>query len=192
MQRLYKHLCKLSVLLAMAWLASFLAISTSQAEVVRTRAINSGDRAQILDLIARYGHYFDIHEPEAWASLFTGDGELSFPLSTDPLGPRYEIKGHDQLVAFASYNSQPDQVGIHFPGPTILVRTGARRVLARTPVAIGVVKTNTFFGATFNGYGVYEDVIVKTKNGWRFKKRTADTYGALPISPQFLPGAVAR
>ncbi len=187
-----QHIAKLSVLLVMTWVASFFAISTSHADEATAREINAGDRAQILDLIARYGHYFDIHEPKAWASLFTGDGELSFPLSTDLLGPRYVIKGHDKLVAFATYNAQIDQVGIHFPGPTILVSAGEGRVLARTPVVLGLVKTNAFFGATFNGYGVYEDVVVKTKKGWRFKKRTADTYGALPISPEFLPSSVAR
>ena len=185
------HVSKLSVVLAMTWVASFFAVSTSHADETQARGINVEDRTQILDLIAKYGHYFDIREPEAWASLFTADGELSFPLSTDPLGPRYVIKGHDQLVAFAAYNAQIDQVGIHLPGPTILVDAGKRRVLARTPVILGLVKTNAFFGATFNGYGVYEDELVKTKSGWRFKKRAADTYGALPISPEFLPSPVA-
>lgn len=102
------------------------------------------------------------------------------------VGPRYTVKGRDDLIAFASRPGTPDKIGIHLAGPSILVTDGHGRIKARTTVVVGTVRTDTQSGATFNGYGVYEDLIVKTRDGWRFEKRTADGYGTKPISPDFL------
>ncbi|NUU21540.1 MAG: nuclear transport factor 2 family protein [Streptomycetaceae bacterium] len=176
------------LLLLGALVASVLTMAKGEAhEPQAGRAPSVGDRAAVLDLIARYGQYFDQHEAAAWTSLFTADGQLSFPTSTDPNAPRYTVKGRDALLAFASRPAaDPSVVGIHFAGQTVLVTAGPGIIKARTPVAVGTVRTDVQQGATFNGYGVYEDVIVRTRDGWRFASRTADTYGAKPISPEFL------
>ncbi|MDI2129577.1 nuclear transport factor 2 family protein [Yinghuangia seranimata] len=172
---------------ATALVAWLLATPSSEAgEPFADRAPSLSDRAEVLDLLARYGQYFDQHEAQAWAGLFTPDGELSFPTAATPGAPRYTVKGRDALLAFASRPATPNVTGIHFPGPSVLVMAGPGHIKARTPVAVGEVRNDQLQGATFNGYGVYEDDIVKTRAGWRFAKRTADSYGAKPISPEFM------
>ncbi|RJF92571.1 nuclear transport factor 2 family protein [Noviherbaspirillum saxi] len=145
------------------------------------------DRAEILDLIARYGPYIDYREAKPWASLFTEDGELNYPKFGDTTGAREVVKGRDALVAFASQSSAPNLVFAHYPGQTILVSVRTDQVKALTPVATAMVKTNAQLAANYNGLGVYEDVIVKTANGWRFRSRSANIYAALPMSRDFLP-----
>lgn len=175
------------VLLAAALTASVLGMSASEAHGSKAgRAPSAGDRAEVLDLIARYGQYFDQGEAAAWASLFVAQGELSFPTAATPGAPRFTVKGRDALLAFASRPRDPNLVGIHFAGASILITGDNGVIKARTPVAVGTVRIDAQQGATFNGYGVYEDVIVKTRDGWRFRSRTADTYGAKPMSPEFL------
>jgi len=147
------------------------------------------ERAEALELLARYGPYVDYHQGEAWASLFTEDGELDYPTIGDPTGSRTRIKGHDALVAFASGNSTPGLVFAHYSGQTILVSAGPGRMKALTPVGVVVVKTDAQFAADFQALGVYEDLIVRTAKGWRFQRRTADIYASLPLPPEFLPCA---
>src|SRR5689334_1683575 len=87
--------------------AAFTAGYALAGKTARGSDIAYADRAAITDLVAAYGHYFDDGQAEAWASLFTPDGELSFD---SPAAP----KGHDALVAFAARPRNPERRGMHF------------------------------------------------------------------------------
>jgi hypothetical protein len=41
------------------------------------------------------------------------------------------------------------------------------------------------------GVGVYDDEIVKTEQGWRFKLRRAGSTGVVPVHTDFLPAHLA-
>ncbi|MCF2526162.1 nuclear transport factor 2 family protein [Yinghuangia soli] len=185
-RRRVRPLRTLVAMLAVAVTASLLTMTASEAHESRGRAPGVQDRAEILDLMSRYGQYFDLGHADAWTALFTADGQLSFPTSAAPGAPRHVVKGRDALKAFASRPGDGKSVGIHLPGPSILVAAGNGTVKARTPVVVGTVRSDAQPSTSFTGYGVYEDVIVKTRDGWRFQSRTADSYGAVPMSPEFL------
>jgi 3-phenylpropionate/cinnamic acid dioxygenase small subunit len=144
--------------------------------------ISYQDRVEILDLMSRYAHYIDAGLGEAWASTFTPDGELIFP--------GFDVKGHDQLVAFAERRlpgqteSDRDKLRNHFVGDTLLVEVAPGRVHARSKVILAI-KASPEAKDTVIVFGTYEDDIVKTPSGWRFMTRRADQ--TLPISPEFLP-----
>lgn len=139
--------------------------------------ISYEDRAAINDLMIRYSHYIDTHQAEAWASLFTTDGELQFPGGANP-------KGHDALVKFAT-RPAGDVQGAHFVGNSLLVEVAPGRVHARSMIILGRADKTKQYSANFNALGVYVDDIVKTKGGWKFQSRKSDT--SLPVTEEFLP-----
>jgi hypothetical protein len=133
------------------------------------------DRFEIQDLFMRYSYYLDERQGEAFASLFVNDGEI--------VGGPLVVKGHDQLVAFAS---RPRTVGfsMHFVGNNLLVQTSPSHVRARSMLILGTKNQAPEGSASFNSFSIYEDDIVKTPSGWRFARRTAGR--DLPISPEFV------
>ena len=139
-------------------------------------SLTAEDRAQILDLFARYCQYIDAHQGKAYASTFTTDGELIFP--------GIDVKGPDALAAFATRND-PNRFALHFVGDVMLVPVGPGEVHARSKVILGRRAANSQ-SARFDAFGTYEDDILKTPQGWKFAKRRADT--DLPISAEFISG----
>jgi 3-phenylpropionate/cinnamic acid dioxygenase small subunit len=138
--------------------------------------ISYEDRAAINDLMVRYSHYIDTHQAEAWASLFTADGELNFP-GANP-------KGREALVKFAT-RPDSDVQGAHFVGNSLLVEVTPGRVHARSMIILGRADKTRQYSANFNALGVYVDDIVKTRDGWKFQSRKSDT--SLPVTEEFLP-----
>ena len=123
--------------------------------------LSGTDYAEINRLYSMYAHAYDSADPELYASLFTSDGEFVIPGQT--------LKGHDALAGLAGGRGAVKERAKLFHITTNVVinsapegATGSAYVmlidLARTPV--------------ISGGGVYEDVIVRTPDGWRFKKRS--------------------
>lgn len=144
------------------------------------------DREEIQELITSYGVFRDYRQGAAWASTFTDDGELSFPLDANPTGARKVVKGKADLTAYGATGSTTD-VFAHAPLSTIMVKTGPSTIKAFTPVGTVQTKTNQLLAATFNGFGAYTDDIVKTPKGWRFQKRYATTYAAGQLPAEIMP-----
>lgn len=153
-----------------------------------TRVVSVEDRLAIQDLIARYAHYVDNGLGDAWASTFTSDGVLEYH--------GIPVRGRDELAAFAAQD-----LGFyptHFVGNTIMVQVAPDRVHARSMVIVAIrSKTPTpveVHGLTIDaptetlGVGVYDDDIVKTEQGWRFKFRRAGSTGVAELHSDFLPG----
>lgn len=176
---------------AVTLIASFALIPASAAAASRgdcsRRPVGAADRAAIQNLIASYGPYFDYHQAKAWASLFTPDGQFSFPLSAGPNGRREVVKGRAELIAFATRAGGANPIYAHFPGQSLLVQSTPGKVYAFTPVETVPVDPNQMFSASVNGLGAYSDTIVRTREGWRFQTRTATIYGSTTLPPQFLP-----
>jgi uncharacterized protein (TIGR02246 family) len=119
------------------------------------------DHLAIRELTARYNRAFDDVDSEAWADTFTPDGVMEY-------GGGAPISGRDALVEM----SRKTGYGfVHITTDPIIEIDGDRatqsctlivasRSEARDQVAIGMT-------------GRYEDELVRTQDGWRFKRRTA-------------------
>jgi 3-phenylpropionate/cinnamic acid dioxygenase small subunit len=139
------------------------------------------DFLEIQALYNNYAHYFDAGQGEKWAALWTEDGEF-----THGYGPGQ-----------ASANRTPAK------GMAALVRTGSTSGtrhfvtnLVITPTADGAkgscylllysARTNP---PSFVETAIYDDTLVKTSQGWRFKKRVVwrDDDDITPFKPKPLP-----
>ena len=153
--------------------------------------VSTDDRLAIQELIAKYAHYVDNGLGKAWASLFTPDGTLDY-LDT-------HVEGYDQLVAFAEQALA--FYPTHFAGNTIMVETAPGQVHARTMNIVcarskqatvleimGVpVDAPADAPTEVRGVGIYDDRIIRTEQGWRFRSRAAGSTGVMPLHPDFLP-----
>jgi hypothetical protein len=143
--------------------------------------LTADDYIEIQQLYANYAHALDKGEGERFASTFVLDGEF-----TGGRGPgrggevRNPIKGEDALLKMGS-------------------RGGLRHFnanLAITPMpggAKGSVYLLLFnvrnIPATIVETAIYEDMLVKTAHGWKFKKRVVwrDDDDITPFKPKPLP-----
>lgn len=162
-----------AALLAAAGLALTSAAAGPSTAAPGCSAPNAQTRAEIENLFAAYGPYFDYGQSDAWAALFTDNGTFSFPGAD---GGRQVITGRTALAAFASQARQPGKVFAHYPGKTLMIREGDK-VRAFTPVGVIPVDTTRQYAAQFQALGSYEDVIDLGHDGPRFESRTAGIYG---------------
>jgi hypothetical protein len=122
------------------------------------------DYVEIRQLVARYAYAVDtgVEDGNVYAGLFAPDGAFA-----DRSGR--ETKGRDALAALARRNTRGPQSAFHFimnhviePSPE-----GARGKEYLLQLRIGDgERPNDVFGG-----GHYDDVYVKTPDGWRFKRR---------------------
>ncbi len=122
-----------------------------------SKAPSAQDYVEIQQLYARYNHAIDSGDAEAWAGTFTPDGTFN------------KSSGHDALVAFV-HNWVEKMNG------------GSRRHwntnLLITPTPEGATGAVYLFLLDISakppaiaGAARYDDVLVKTAQGWRFKSR---------------------
>ena len=132
--------------------------------------LTPADYAEIQHLVVRLNQGADFHDSEMWLSVWTPDGGW-----TRPDGRAYE--GHEGLAEYR--RTRRGEVG---------GRTDTRHWTN------SLVVTPTVDGATGRSYymmmdvsttpptpisaGHYEDVFVKTSDGWRIKRRIIEPYGA--------------
>ena len=123
--------------------------------------LSGTDYGEINALYARYAYAFDSSDAEMFASVFTADGEF--------------ITGTRTTAGVAALKAMASGRGPKKERPKIFHLT--MNVLI-TPTAVGasgsayVVTVDLAKNPAISGGGVYEDVIVKTAEGWKFKKRT--------------------
>jgi len=126
------------------------------------------DRAAIEDLQARYLFALDFHDPDLYVSTFTEDGVLDYGSG--------EVKGRQAIK----------DVIARMPNPTPVA--GKRAGAARHNISNIVIKVDGNKAASvsywfhysndnpdrrgvFDGFGHYEDELVKAKGKWLFTKR---------------------
>lgn len=128
--------------------------------------LSTQDYIDIHHLYGRYAYAADRSDGKAWADNFTPDGEFYGPNTVRD--GNHTLSGRQQIAAFLK-------------GP-------AAQMPAVRHNYSNIVITPTSTGATANAYlvltnlestppsiiggGYYEDVLVKTGEGWRFKKRS--------------------
>lgn len=139
----------------------------------KTKGLTAQDYAEINQLYIRYNYGIDTHGDNGmlWAGTFTQDGVFEL------VGQR-KFEGREALLNFAH------GVGKGLNGAPHHFATNIRI----EPAPEGAHGSAYFFNvptpeankpAAITGTGTYDDVIVKTAEGWRFKQRRFYT-NALP------------
>src|SRR5712675_1932276 len=153
------------------------------AETGAAQKLTADDYIEIQQLYAAYAHALDKGEGERFVSTFVIDGEF-----TGGRGPgrgsevRNPIRGEDALLRMGSRGG-----GRHF---------NANLVITPTPEGANGSVYLLLFNArsspsTIVETAIYEDTLVKTPQGWRFKKSVdwRDDDEITPIKPKPLPQA---
>jgi hypothetical protein len=147
------------------WPAMPLGAVQGAAKTARAPSLGAIDYVEIQQLVARYAYALDTaaDHGQAYANLFTPDGAFRARTSRP-----YEIKGRAQLAAFAAgdlTHRGPAYVRDHIIHPSPGGATG------RVYLVWIEVSENGNPGVIQSG-GHYDDVYVKTGEGWRIKTRT--------------------
>ena len=122
------------------------------------------DYVEIKQLVSRYAYAVDTgaDNGNVYASLFAPDGAFA-----DRMGR--ETKGREALAALARRNTRGPQSAFHFIVNHVIEPTSegavGKEYLVQLRIGEGE-RPNDIFGG-----GHYEDVYVKTPDGWRFKRR---------------------
>ena len=133
-------------------------------------ALTPADHVEIRNLYATYSHYVDSakNDGRAYADLWTDDGVFHINL-----GNARVVRGHEELAALAK--------GAGSPAPVLKAAHHAINIMIEpTPEgahgrAYLVMVSSPTQGTSATGLSaIYEDDLVKTADGWKFKMRTVE------------------
>ena len=162
-----------NVLLAVAVLSSTGTwLYGTQAGLPSGPILNTQDYVAVQQLYVRYALAISVGDGAAYAETFVPDGEMHV------VQEDRHIVGHEALAQMASGNRRTPRRNRAWPAPPVIRRATAE----------GAEATALFFSldvtgdkADFSFSGIYEDTLVKTADGWRFKKRMFRHDDMLPV-----------
>lgn len=129
--------------------------------------MNIEDRHTIMDLIYEYSYTYDENDISRFSYLFTEDGVWESPIGT--------AMSRDEIYALlAPRRESIAKRGIqnrHFQTNTILTQISDGKVNGKTMVLVTWQFPGEMY-ACVHLTGYYLDVFRRTKEGWRFSKRT--------------------
>ena len=128
----------------------------------KSAALTPADYDEIQNLYARYTHAFDGGDGQALANVYTLDGSFS-------VAGKVVAEGREKLAAQPRKPS-PDRPHTRHLNANIAIEASAEGARGQAYVFITTVEQGKPIVVS-NG-GVYDDVIVKTADGWRFKRRS--------------------
>jgi hypothetical protein len=132
------------------------------------------DHAEIRTLLAEYCHLADSGDAEGYAALFTADGELVEEGVT--ITPPHNIaRLARRFVELSAERPQPS--GSKHITVNSAIRLGDESATARSDLL--ALKLDPQSGWQLGGVGQYEDELVRTGGGWRFRRRVVTWYGDL-------------
>jgi hypothetical protein len=151
-------------------LAAFVITILGFTRVASAEGLTTQDYIDIEQLYATYNHAIDSGDGEAWAATFTPDGTFN------------KFTGHDQLVGFIQAWKEKMNGGARRHWNTNL-RIVPSKDGASASVFLMLVDVNT---RGIVATGMYDDTLVKTANGWRFRTRQTkmDTPAPPPAAEQ--------
>ena len=142
---------------------AFVGVASSYAQQGGSDSLTAEDYVDIQQLYARYNHAIDNGEVDAYVALYSPDGSFN------------DFTGHDGLRTFM--NSRTGGTRRHWNTNLVITPTpeGASGAVYLMFLDVGVQPP------AVTGAGRYEDTLVKTAQGWRFKTRR--TFRERPASP---------
>ena len=139
-------------------------------------ALTALDYAEIEQLYTRYAFAVDTGADDGgmWAETFTEDGVFGEP---DPSRPEYPLQGYEELKAFA--NTNPALTPRHYTTNILIEPTPEGAMGSAYVIIVTDAEEEDGQRPAIRAKAVYHDQLVKTAEGWRFKKRTG-AWGAFP------------
>ncbi len=155
--------------------AIVVALSVLAAPVFAAEKLSTQDFLEIEQLYAKYNHAIDGGDGEAWADTFTPDGVFNT-----------RFTGREALIGFIkTWKERGGATRRHWNSNLHIVGTaeGAKGAVYLMLWDVGVRP------AAIVSTGMYDDVLVKTANGWRFKSRVVkgDTPAPTAAAPAQAP-----
>ena len=143
-----------------------------------TATMTAQDYLEIQQLYANYAHALDKGQGERFAALFTPDGEFTRGRAAGRATEvRTPLKGTEGLLKMGSTGG-----GRHFTTNLVITPTpeganGSCYLLLFNARNVPATITET---------AIYEDTLVRTREGWRFKKRVVwrDDDDISPFKPK--------
>lgn len=127
--------------------------------------IAAADRAEIIDLYARYAHLVDDGDFRSWAQCYTPSGVLHVPALD------VHATGQDEIIEFARLQAA------RLPAPSrhlvfnVLLEPDGARIRGRAYLLM-VGGGWGRHAPVIHTSGRYEDELEKLPDGWRFARRT--------------------
>ena len=132
-------------------------MSVASGASAQSGKLTADDYLEIQQLYAQYAHTLDLGDAEGWADTFTPDGVFG------------NSKGRAELVKFAEGFYNRGGSARHWNSQVLITPTAEG---ADGSCYLLLVDTSSQ-PASITVSGIYQDKIVKTPNGWRFKTRVA-------------------
>ena len=133
--------------------------------------LSAQDYVELQQLYSRYALAISLGDGAAYAGTFVPDGEIHVLQ-----GDRH-IVGYEAIAQTANAGRRTPRRNRAWPAPPVISAT-----------ADGAEATVLFFSLDVSGEqpvfsfsGIYEDALVQTADGWRFKKRTFRHDDMLPV-----------
>ena len=145
--------------------------------------LTTEDRLEIQELYAKYCHGLDKGDAELFMSTWTDDGEFTGGRGPGRANdPRTPLKGREGLIRMGSNGGTR-----HFNTNLILTPT-ADGAKGSVYLMLYTARTNP---PSFVETAIYDDTLVKTPQGWKFKKRVVwrDDDDITPFKPKPRPEA---
>lgn len=146
----------------MAGLVAAMALS-APVYAQKAKTLTAQDYAEIQQLYVRYAWSIDTHADNGmvYAKTFTPDGEFHVAANT--------VAGRDKLAAYNLTMGTANKVPTHF-NANIMIEASPEGARGGCYLFIFGGEPNAKPG--LNADGIYQDILVKTSEGWRFKQRT--------------------
>ncbi len=129
--------------------------------------LTTDDRVEIRNLYNRYNHYIDNVKDNghAFAGIFTEDGVFETNIA---VGTR---TGTEELAALAREVGSSTQVSPNHLVWNIVIDPSPEGAVGSAYYGVTVRPHEEGQAATATAWGVYNDRLVKTADGWKFKYR---------------------
>ncbi len=121
-------------------------------------------RDRVTDVLVRYATGIDSRDWELFKTCFTGDCDADY-------GDIGHWHGSDEIAAWMAQTHEPVGPTLHRITNIALTPVG-ERVVARSYVHAVLVMSD---GAAIHGFGMYDDELVSSPDGWRIARRRFTT-----------------
>ena len=129
--------------------------------------LTTADYVEIQQLYARYATAIDTGDGQAWAATFVPDGVFNT-----------NTVGHDALVQFVrDWREKRNGANLRHSNANLVITPTPEGASGTVYLALLNVSVRPVI---IQSTGMYEDYLVKTPQGWKFRKRTVRTDAAPP------------
>ena len=140
-------------------------------QVAWAAGLSTQDYIDIEQLYATYNHAIDSGDAQGWAGTFTPDGTFN------------KFAGHEQLVGFIQqWKEKMNGANRRHWNTNLSIRPSTDGASATVMLMLVDVTTKGIVAT-----GMYNDTLVRTANGWRFKSRATKMDAAPPAAPAAAP-----